>query len=190
MIVQCPYCHYKEAVPEEYAGMIGECSNCGKDFKITGPRALEPAKSEGEHPVICFVLGFFFSLIGILVAYIIDKKNVVKAVIGFFCSLLCGAMVGIVACCSVSSQKKSMDVMSVMQKIQGAAESYYICNGECPKDASVLVGSSNYLKSNDEITDPWGTRCRIELNGTYIVIISAGPDKRFGTSDDIRSYRF
>ena len=88
MIVQCPYCHYKEAVPEEYAGMIGECSNCGKEFKIASPRVLQQTKSEGEHPVTCFVLGFFFSLIGILVAYIIDKKNVVKAVIGFVVSFI------------------------------------------------------------------------------------------------------
>ena len=101
MIVKCPFCHYKEAVPEEYAGMIGECSNCGKEFKITKPMSFQQQmpyqreKSEEAYPILCFVLGFFFSLIGILVAYIIDKKNVVKAVIGFvigfillfFCSM-------------------------------------------------------------------------------------------------------
>ena len=128
MIVQCPYCHYKEAVPEEYAGMIGECSNCGKDFKITGPRALEPARSEGEHPVICFVLGFFFSLIGILVAYIIDKKNVAKAVIGFFCSLLCGVMVGIVACCVCpknTGRKVSGEEEGLLKISETAVKTYY-----------------------------------------------------------------
>ena len=62
MIVQCPYCHYKEAVPEEYAGMIGECSNCGKDFKIVNSRVLQRANTEGEHPAICFLfsIGFLF----------------------------------------------------------------------------------------------------------------------------------
>lgn len=88
MIVQCPHCHYREAVPEEYAGMIGECSKCGREFKITSPVTLQQAKLEGNHPVISFVLGFFFSLIGILVAYIIDKKNVGKAVIGFVVSVI------------------------------------------------------------------------------------------------------
>ncbi len=41
MIVQCPFCHYSEAVPEEYGGMVGECSNCGKDFRIPSPRSLQ-----------------------------------------------------------------------------------------------------------------------------------------------------
>lgn len=88
MIVQCPFCHCKEAVPEEYAGMIGVCSNCGKEFRIKRPMSFQQTKTEGEHPIICFVLGFFFSLIGILVAYVIDKKNVVKAVIGFVISFI------------------------------------------------------------------------------------------------------
>ena len=34
MIVQCPFCHFEEELPDEYAGMIGECSQCGKNFEI------------------------------------------------------------------------------------------------------------------------------------------------------------
>lgn len=89
MIVQCPFCHYKEAVPEEYAGMIGECSQCGREFKIPSPMSFQQQmpyqleKAEEAYPILCFVLGFFFSLIGILVAYILDKKNIGKAVMGF-----------------------------------------------------------------------------------------------------------
>ena len=82
MVVQCPYCHHKEMVPEEYAGMQGECSNCGRDYLL---QKLDDAIS---HPVICFLLGFFFSIIGIIIAYIIDKKNAAKAIIGFAVSLM------------------------------------------------------------------------------------------------------
>ena len=177
MIVQCPYCHYKEAVPEEYAGMIGECSNCGKDFKITGPKALDPARSEGEHPVICFVLGFFFSLIGILVAYIIDKKNVAKAVIGFFCSLLCGVMVGIVACRSFSEQTKLDDARRGIFEVDVAVKTYNMKMGKYPKDISVLV--EDLILTNNKTIDPWGTKYKIEPRGKKSpAIISAGPDKR------------
>lgn len=189
MIVQCPYCHYKEAVPEEYAGMIGECSNCGKDFKITGPRALVSARSEGDHPVICFVLGFFFSLIGILVAYIIDKKNVVKAVIGFFCSLLCGVMVGIVACRSFSEQTNLYDAREGIYEVDMAMKWYNMKMGKYPKDISALV--EDLLLTNKKTIDPWGTKYKIEIHERKSPkVISAGPDKRFGTSDDISNYRF
>ena len=32
--------------------------------------------------------------------------------------------------------------------------------------------------------DPWGATYRIEVNGTNVTVSSAGPDQRFGTSDD------
>ena len=194
MIVQCPFCHYKEAVPEEYAGMIGECSNCGKEFKITKPMSFQQQmpyqreKAEEAYPILCFVLGFFFSLIGILVAFIIDKKNIGKAVIGFFSSLILGLMVSIVACRSYSNQKKLIDVQSEIQEIQSAVENYWVRELSFPTDLGVLVGPSNYFKSTDKIIDPWGTRYRIETHDSSVfVIISAGPDKNFGTSDDITS---
>ena len=194
MIVQCPYCHYKEAVPEEYAGMIGECSNCGKEFKITTPMSFQQQipyqreKTEEAYPILCFVLGFFFSLIGILISYIIDKKNLWKAVIGFLCSLILGLMFSIVACRSYSSQTKLIHVQFAIQEVLAAVESYCSRGEECPMDLGVLVGPSNYFKSTDKVTDPWGTRYRVEKqDGFGFVIISAGPDKRFGTSDDITS---
>lgn len=92
MVVQCPYCQYKELVPNEYVGMTGECSNCGRDY------LLQKLDDTISHPVICFLLGFFFSIIGIVFAYIIDKSNITKAIIGFIVSLVlwlfivCGAM--------------------------------------------------------------------------------------------------
>ncbi len=103
MIVQCPFCHYKEAVPEGYAGMIGECSNCRKEFRIASPRSLQKPRSEDEHPIISFVLGFFFSLIGILVAYIIDKKNVGKAVMGFVVNIVFVVLCFLVLSCGSRS---------------------------------------------------------------------------------------
>lgn len=141
MIVQCPFCHYKEAVPEEYAGMIGECSNCGKEFRIPGPRVLQHTKSAEEHPIICFVLGFFFSLIGILVAYIIDKKNVVKAVIGFIVNLILFVLgVGLIACSADRHSSIAEDAVRLYEtrgtgsKVAGAADA--ISDNEGPKAKS------------------------------------------------------
>ena len=46
------------------------------------------------------MLGFFFSLIGILVAYILDKKNIGKAVMGFVIGfiLLFVCSIGLYSC--------------------------------------------------------------------------------------------
>ena len=119
MIVQCPYCHYREAVPEEYAGMIGECSKCGKEFRITSPTHLQKTRSNDEHPVISFVLGFFFSLIGILVAYVIDKRNVEKAVMGFLASIVILVLCSIVLYRTNSVGRKIAEAASAISAEEG-----------------------------------------------------------------------
>ena len=41
-------------------------------------------------------------------------------------------------------------------------------------------------ESHDKpMVDPWGTRFSIEINGEMVIIRSAGPDRLFGTTDDI-----
>lgn len=59
-----------------------ECSNYGREY------LRQKQDANASYPIACFALGFFFSLIGILVAYIIDRKNVGKALWGFAVSIL------------------------------------------------------------------------------------------------------
>ena len=47
--------------------------------------------------------------------------------------------------------------------------------------------STHALGSPDEVRDPWGTDFIVECRARALVVISAGPDGRFGTPDDIRS---
>ena len=116
MVVQCPYCRHKEMVPEEYAGMQGECSKCGRDYLL---QKLDDAIS---HPVICFLLGFFFSIIGIVVAYIIDKKNVTKAIIGVAVSLMLWLFIVCGATC-VSAKTVSVEGLSMEAIIEHTKQS-------------------------------------------------------------------
>ena len=44
----------------------------------------------------------------------------------------------------------------------------------------------NQMDSRDELVDGWGTPFRISyLSDSEVSIVSAGPDKIFGTPDDI-----
>ena len=135
------------------------------------------------------MLAFLFSVIGLLVAYVIDKRNLKKAVIGFFCGFILEIMVCMVACSSYSNQKKVLDARGTIREIEAAAMIYSLAHGgEPPKSIDMLVGPSNPIKDNGKVKDPWGTTCKIEIgNLRRPIIISAGPDKKFGTPDDIRS---
>ena len=81
MIVQCPFCHFKEMVPEEYAGMVGECSKCGKEYRL--PYAIEKLSS-----VSSFLLGFFLSIVGILLVLVLDKGKIKNALFGLLASFV------------------------------------------------------------------------------------------------------
>ena len=41
---------------------------------------------------------------------------------------------------------------------------------------------------NTNLNDPWGTPYRLRFEGSFPVIDSAGPDRKFDTSDDIHSF--
>ena len=134
------------------------------------------------------MLAFLFSVIGLLVEYVIDKRNLKKAVIGFFCGFILEIMVCMVACSSYSNQKKVLDARDTIREIEAAAEMYLLSHSVPPKSVDMLVGPSNYIKDNGKVKDPWGTTYKIEIGDfSSPIIISAGPDKKFGTTDDIRS---
>ena len=56
---------------------------------------------------------------------------------------------------------------------------------ENPRDIVFLTPSHRELDSQGEFIDPWGTPYRISVNDQPTVI-SAGPDKQWGTSDDLK----
>ncbi len=88
---------------------------------------------------------------------------------------------------------------SLIQSLATANQAYVADNGALPKDldnphmVKVLTGQNPYinlkpeqLDSNGFIVDDWGTPLRVSApSGKTIHIVSAGPDKMFGTVDDI-----
>lgn len=82
MIVQCPFCGFKEAVPEEYAGMTGECGRCRRTYVVARPQ-------DEIGPVPSFLLGFLFSILGVLIVAFVSKKTVAKAILGAVVSSIC-----------------------------------------------------------------------------------------------------
>jgi len=76
-----------------------------------------------------------------------------------------------------------------LRGIQSAVELYYEHNKRFPNDLSVLLKEA-YL-SKDQDIDPWGSKCRYELNYSKsgkpynYRLGSCGPDKKPDTKDDI-----
>lgn len=67
--------------------------------------------------------------------------------------------------------------------IISAIYSYRLATYQLPKSIKQLV-DEGYLKSS-ALKDEWDTEYKFEVKGNKITITSAGPDKKFGTRDDI-----
>jgi prepilin-type N-terminal cleavage/methylation domain-containing protein len=82
---------------------------------------------------------------------------------------------------------------SAMKKATQVEESQYLTviynykseSGKMPEDVDVLL-TEGYI-TKDLTTDAWGIKYQINYDepSHVLKIISAGPDKKFGTSDDI-----
>jgi hypothetical protein len=70
-----------------------------------------------------------------------------------------------------------------LRETEHAIAMYVIDNGRCPRAIDDLV-AEKYLPRTDA-QDPWGTRIVISCSADGWTASSAGPDKRFGTADDI-----
>lgn len=80
---------------------------------------------------------------------------------------------------------KGATLEPILQQVEAALDSYADENGGYPADLEVLV--PRFLPRADFLVDPWGTRLRLEKDGTRgPSLVSAGPDRAFGTGDDIR----
>lgn len=93
---------------------------------------------------------------------------------------------------SPATVMKSMDKANIsllktdLKRISDAINAYYIDNGMYPQTFDDLVPL--YLRNLKECFDPWQTKYQLEIEeeDRGIIIISAGKDKIFGNSDDIR----
>ncbi|MGB1699334.1 MAG: type II secretion system protein GspG [Nannocystaceae bacterium] len=72
-------------------------------------------------------------------------------------------------------------------QIESASEMYMVQKNKCPKDMQELKAGGIVKKSKK---DPWGTAYQITCPGEHgeIDVSSAGPDKQFGSEDDVNSW--
>ena len=71
--------------------------------------------------------------------------------------------------------------------IESASEMYMLQKKKCPKDMKDLKAGGIVRKAKK---DPWGTDYQITCPGEKgdIDVSSAGPDKNFGSEDDVNSW--
>lgn len=72
------------------------------------------------------------------------------------------------------------------QQIRSAVTMYLAENpaGGCPNVDDLVQGG--FLDEDKSLTDAWDQDFDIECQGTRVSVVSAGPDKQFGTEDDIQ----
>ena len=74
---------------------------------------------------------------------------------------------------------------SQLQQVEAALDAYATERGSYPDDLAQIVPA--YLPSPDFLIDPWGTQLRlVRGDGEKVFLASAGPDRAFGSGDDIR----
>ena len=82
-------------------------------------------------------------------------------------------------------EAKLISLNSQMKNIQHALDQYYYDRNEYPEILDVLV--PYYIRLEDYLIDPWGTKIKIETDDNMnLILVSAGRDKSFGSSDDIK----
>jgi hypothetical protein len=72
-----------------------------------------------------------------------------------------------------------------MNNISAAITTYFGDYNEYPENLDMLV--PKYLASKNSILDSWGNLFHLEKDGQQnLYLVSAGPDRIFATSDDIK----
>jgi general secretion pathway protein G len=73
-------------------------------------------------------------------------------------------------------------------QLRTAAQAHFVNRPEdadCPTPARMQ--EARELDAAVSLRDPWGTPYSIECQADEVIAISAGPDRAFGTDDDIRA---
>ncbi len=80
---------------------------------------------------------------------------------------------------------EEMDLELRINTINAALDSYYAQHNEYPEMLDLLV--PDYAPIPDALNDPWGTRFQIKRDEEMnLNLVSAGKDRKFGTTDDIK----
>ena len=71
------------------------------------------------------------------------------------------------------------------QTVRQAVMQWHLTNGDdnCPSVSQ--LAQDKFLDSATDHNDPWGQPYEIKCTGDDVVVLSAGPDKKKGTGDDI-----
>jgi hypothetical protein len=86
---------------------------------------------------------------------------------------------------SALGKAKTASLNAIMKNLMNALDSYYADHNEYPEILEILI--PNYLRSENEIVDPWGTLIQLRKDEQLnLFLVSAGRDKAFGTEDDIK----
>jgi len=149
------------------------------DAKTETPRPSSIKETWLPYVIVCFVLIFALGIISVRVA-----RDDLKAGIG-----------------AVAVQKDK--VASLEKQIEAACQAYKAKHGKLPASSenyqlvqilkqdnpqvmSFTNDNPNSLNSNGELVDSWGTPFRITFGpDSKVHAASAGPDKVFGTPDDV-----
>jgi general secretion pathway protein G len=77
--------------------------------------------------------------------------------------------------------------------ISTAIDLYETDNGRLPDNLQNLLTKGSepnwngpYLRKAESLKDPWGTEFQYSKQGHLYTVVSAGPDKSFGTGDDVK----
>lgn len=94
----------------------------------------------------------------------------------------------IAAGCRGNSKKVSL-AESQLRGLATAIDAYEVDNDHFPTNLTVLGGRPPfgvpYTKARDSLVDPWGTPYSYAVHSNRYDLISAGPDGRLGTADDV-----
>ncbi|MCK4836160.1 MAG: hypothetical protein KAT17_05965 [Candidatus Aminicenantes bacterium] len=86
---------------------------------------------------------------------------------------------------NTSNRVDNMLLETDFKHIIQATEAYFLDFGKYPESLEDMIPV--YLRTEKECLDPWATKYQILTeNQTEVFIISAGKDKIFKTSDDLR----
>ena len=114
--------------------------------------------------------------------------------------MLVVVIIGILAAVAIPNlagkvgKAQSNAAKSSISAIEGAIDMYEVDNGRLPDSLNNLMTkgsepnwSGPYLKKAEALKDPWGMECQYTKTGeTTYTVVSAGPDKSFGTADDVK----
>jgi hypothetical protein len=81
--------------------------------------------------------------------------------------------------CHISNEKRAR---LRVHEVSTVITEFTVDQDRCPRTQEDLLASN---LSSETLVDPWGTSLFFSCSSRAIVVISAGPDRRFQTADDV-----